>query len=80
MARSRNALHINQLPEFTHFCVSDGWMPETPKGIYEVLRMVKEGKSGPLLVHKGKSPDHLTIHGHSYYMYFEFLKAKRGIS
>lgn len=81
MSRSRNALHVTQLDEFTNFLMSDGWMQESVKGEYEVLRMVKEGKSGPLLVYRSAhNPEHYTIQGHSYYMFFEFQKAKRGVS
>ena len=80
MARSRNALHISKLEEFTNFCLADGWLMETPKGDYEILRMVKDGKQGPLLVHKSAvNKEHYTIHGHSYYMFFEFQKFQRGV-
>lgn len=76
--RSRNALHVNSLEDFARFCESDGWLREDTKGEWEVLRMVKEGKRGPLLVYKGaQNPEHFTIEGHSYMMFAEWRKHLR---
>lgn len=78
MARSRNALHINKLEDFARFCEDDQWLRESPKGEYEVLRMIKEGKAGPLLVYKSASnPEHYTIEGHSFMMFMEWRKFLR---
>jgi hypothetical protein len=76
--RSRCRLHINKLAEFTQFCEEHGWVKQQTKqqtkSIYEELRMVHPGASGPLLVYKkDKAKEHLTTYGHSEDMTRAFL-------
>ena len=56
---NRCLLHKSKLEDFSNWLVSEGWVLESPKGDYEVLR-AKRGKD-LLLLYKGKSSEHYSI-------------------
>lgn len=49
---NRNTLSVDGLEDFKKWLITDGWKIQEPKGDYEVLRAVKEGKKHPLIVYK----------------------------
>ena len=59
---NRHMLHISKLEDFKEWLLKDGWEIEEPKGIYEVLRARKAGRSNPLIVYrKADSKEHLSL-------------------
>lgn len=64
--RSRCTLHKTKLADFQRFCEGRGWLAETPKGAYEVLRMRHPGRVDPLIVHSRiEAKEHYTTWGES---------------
>ena len=77
MSRSRSGLHMNKVEEFKQYCLNKGWVEESLKGDYEVLRMKHEHFVGPLIVHVTmRAKEHVTIWGHSLTMYQQYRRDK----
>jgi len=77
--RSRNSLARNKLDEFKAFCVSKGWVEQSNKGEYEVLRMRHPDWKEPMIVHQRINVDsvHLTTWGNSADMLRRYFRSKR---
>lgn len=59
----RNLLHITQRDAFAAFCAKRGWVEESCKGAYEVLRMEHPKQLHPLIVYKKlRATEHLTVY------------------
>jgi hypothetical protein len=48
---NRNTLSVKRIDEFKVWLEKDGWEIKKPKGCYEVLRAVKQGRKHPLIVY-----------------------------
>lgn len=76
--RSRCTLHKTKLAEFQRFCEGRGWLAETPKGAYEVLRMRHVEHRDPLIVHdRDDATEHYTTWGNSARELAKFMRRRR---
>ena len=56
---SRDRLHLSKLPAFRNWAVSQGYTVEPERGVYEVLRLRKDGEA-PLIFWFHHGGDHAT--------------------
>lgn len=76
--RSRCTLHKTKLADFQRFCEGRGWMAETPKGAYEILRMRHVDRRDPLIVHdRDGAKEHYTTWGESARELAKFMRRRR---
>lgn len=61
MARTRGLLPLGFVDEFAEYAAGHGWRREETKGIYEVLRMRKEGAPKPMLLFRREGAFHASI-------------------
>jgi len=74
--RIRHLVHVNKIEEFKEFCQGLGYRIEQPKGVYEVLRIKKNGP--PVLFYKKDRTDHLTCFGKDgLRLAYDFINGKR---
>ena len=78
MRRSRNRLHKKMLPYFKTYLKGCGWTEEPTKGVFEVLRMRRDGNKDPLLVYdRIEAKEHFTTHGIAELMLDAFIASRR---
>lgn len=59
---NRCLLHHIDLEKFKEWLCKNGWMLETPKGFWEVLRARKDGRKDPLIIYERyNSKQHYTV-------------------
>lgn len=76
--RVRDLLHKTHLNAFRQWLEKRGYVNQTPKGDYEVLRMRHVDDQHPLLVYdRIDAPEHYTTHGVAYRMATEFYRQRR---
>lgn len=73
--RDRSLLHINKLTAFTAFAEGRGYRTEPTQGIYEVLRLRKDGP--PIIFHKRDRGEHATATGKGLSLVKAFLKERK---
>ncbi len=80
---NRNTLALKALTQFQAWLVDNGWEVQEPKGEWEVLRAVKQGRKNPLIVYKrlatnsGEQIFHLSVLDRDMRVVRQFLDFKK---
>lgn len=73
----RCILHKNKLPQFREWLFSKGFVIESTKGDYEVLR-AKKGKNTVIIYERLNAKEHLTVQQKDYRLVRHFLSETKG--
>lgn len=80
---NRCTLSVSKLGDFKEWLKRDGWIIQEPKGYWEVLRAVKQGRKRPLVVYKrmdtlrGNEIEHYTVEDRDMGVVWAFLKSRK---
>lgn len=79
---NRSTLAVSKLGDFKEWLKRDGWIIQEPKGYWEVLRAVKQGRKRPLIVYKRTDTNndtelvHYTVEDRDMGVVWAFLKTR----
>ena len=71
---NRNLIHRKHLSLLRMYLRKTGWTLLEPKGLWEVLRAVREDRKTPVIVYRSFNSEHFTIQDRDYAIFKKFIQ------